>query len=76
MPNALTSPPGLCWMEAGLYLPLNSLSSDGKLQLDGLKRRALFVEPDAAKQSFFYGVNFEFSFNSKHSNGSREKNFR
>jgi hypothetical protein len=24
------------------------------------------VEPDAGKQSFFYGINFEFSFNSKH----------
>jgi hypothetical protein len=54
------------WMEAGLYLPLYSLPSNGKFQLDGFKLRALFVEPDAAKQSFFYGVNFEFSFNSKH----------
>ena len=54
------------WLEAGLYLPLYSLPSNGKFQLDGFKLRALFVEPDAAKQSFFYGVNFEFSFNSKH----------
>jgi hypothetical protein len=53
------------WFEAGLYLPLYSLPSDGKFQLDGFKLRALFVEPDAAKQNFFYGVNFEFSFNSK-----------
>jgi hypothetical protein len=54
------------WFEAGLYLPLYSLPSDGKFQLDGFKLRALFVEPDAAKQNFFYGVNFEFSFNSRH----------
>lgn len=54
------------WMEAGLYLPLYSLSRRGESQLDGFKLRALFVEPDAAKRSFFYGVNFEFSFNSKH----------
>jgi len=54
------------WMEAGLYLPLYSLPKDGKPQLDGFKLRALFVEPDAASKTFFYGVNFEFSFNSKH----------
>lgn len=54
------------WMEAGLYLPLYSLPSSGKFQVDGFKLRALFVEPDAAKHGFFYGVNFEFSFNSKH----------
>jgi hypothetical protein len=59
------------WMEAGLYLPLYSLPSDGKFQLDGFKLRALFVEPDAAKQDFFYGVNFEFSFNSKHWDANR-----
>jgi hypothetical protein len=54
------------WMEAGLYLPLYSVPEKGGLQIDGFKLRALFVEPDAAKQSFFYGINFEFSFNSKH----------
>jgi hypothetical protein len=59
------------WMEAGLYLPLYTLPSDGRPQLDGFKLRALFVEPDAAKHSFFYGVNFEFSFNSKHWDANR-----
>jgi hypothetical protein len=54
------------WFEAGLYLPLYSLESDGRFELNGFKLRALFVEPDAAKQSFFYGVNFEFSFNARH----------
>jgi hypothetical protein len=51
------------WMEAGLYLPLYSLPSNGDFQLDGFKLRALFVVPDAAKRSFFYGINFEFSRN-------------
>jgi hypothetical protein len=54
------------WLEAGLYLPLYSLPGDGHAQLDGFKLRALFVAPNAAKRSFFYGVNFEFSFNAKH----------
>jgi len=54
------------WFEAGLYLPLYSRTRDGDLLLNGFKLRALFVEPDAAKRTFFYGVNFEFSFNSKH----------
>src|SRR5262249_13408158 len=34
--------------------------------LDGLKLRALFVSPDAADRFFFYGVNFEFSYNARH----------
>jgi hypothetical protein len=54
------------WFEAGLYLPLYSLPRNGDAQFDGFKLRALFVEPEAAKHTFFYGVNFEFSFNSKH----------
>ena len=58
------------WMETGLYLPLYSLPRSGGLQIDGLKLRTLFVEPDAAKHTFFYGVNFEFSFNSEHWNTS------
>jgi hypothetical protein len=53
------------WMEAGLYLPLYSVRGDGGAQLDGFKLRALFVDPHAADKTFFYGMNFEFSFNSK-----------
>ena len=53
------------WLEAGLYFPLYSLRGDGGVQLDGFKLRALFAEPHAAERRFFYGVNFEFSFNSK-----------
>ena len=52
------------WFEAGLYAPLYTISSSGNLKLAGTKLRALFVVPDAAEQTFFYGVNFEFSYNS------------
>jgi hypothetical protein len=52
------------WFEAGLYAPLYTISSSGNLKFAGTKLRALFVEPDAADQTFFYGVNFEFSYNS------------
>ena len=54
------------WFEAGLYLPLYSVASNSGAQINGFKLRALFVTPDAADKSFFYGVNFEFSYNAKH----------
>ena len=54
------------WFEAGLYLPLYSLSGNGSLTYNGFKIRTLFVEPDAANRTFFYGVNFEFSWNTAH----------
>jgi len=54
------------WFEAGLYLPLYSISGTGAWTYDGLKIRTLFVKPDAADQRFFYGVNFEFSRNTAH----------
>ena len=54
------------WFEAGLYLPLYSVSSHGGLTYDGFKLRTLFVSPDASNRGFFYGVNFEFSFNTHH----------
>jgi hypothetical protein len=54
------------WFEAGLYLPLYTVTNRGRVELDGFKLRGLLVEPDAAKQTFFYGINFEFSFNAKH----------
>jgi hypothetical protein len=59
------------WFEAGLYLPLYSFSANGSLTFNGLKVRTLFVRPDAAKQTFFYGVNFEFSWNAAHWDPSR-----
>ena len=54
------------WMEAGLYLPLYSITGDGAVRVNGLKLRALFVRPDAGEQPFFYGINFEFSYNAPH----------
>jgi len=59
------------WFEAGLYLPLYSISGNGALTYNGFKIRTLFVEPDAADQPFFYGVNFEFSWNTAHWDPSR-----
>jgi hypothetical protein len=54
------------WFEAGLYLPLYSAPQMSGFELNGFKLRALFVDPHAADKTFFYGVNFEFSFNEKH----------
>src|ERR1700737_3548142 len=54
------------WFEAGLYLPLYSVSGKGSLTYNGFKVRALFVEPNAADRLFFFGVNFEFSRNTAH----------
>jgi hypothetical protein len=54
------------WFEAGLYFPLYTRSRDGGVLYDGMKLRALIVTPDAVKRAFFYGVNFEFSFNTAH----------
>jgi hypothetical protein len=54
------------WMEAGLYLPLYSVTAGGAVLFNGFKLRALFVRPHAAEQPFFYGINFEFSYNAPH----------
>jgi hypothetical protein len=54
------------WFEAGLYLPLYSITRSNAVEYNGFKLRALFVTPDAVKRKFFYGVNFEFSFNTAH----------
>src|SRR5260370_30624762 len=34
--------------------------------IDGSKLRALFVSPNAGERPFWYGVNFEFSYNARH----------
>jgi len=39
-----------------------AVTSSGELVSDGAKIRSLFVVPDAAKRSFFYGVNFELGY--------------
>jgi hypothetical protein len=48
------------WWEGGFYLPF--ATSDGQFLSDGAKLRSLFVVPDAAKRSFFYGINFELGY--------------
>jgi hypothetical protein len=54
------------WFEQGLYLPLYSVDKHLGGTFDGFKLRELFTVPHAADRTFVYGVNFEFSFNSKH----------
>jgi hypothetical protein len=49
------------WWEAGFYLPF-AASGDGQFLSDGAKIRSLFVVPDAAKRSFFYGINLELGY--------------
>jgi hypothetical protein len=53
------------WFEAGLYLPLYSNSTNQGWTYNGFKLRALFVQPDNEEKDFYYGVNFEFSWNEK-----------
>jgi hypothetical protein len=55
------------WFEQGLYFPVYTAYSEGRGgSLDGFKIRELFVRPHAHDHMFFYGVNFEFSFNYKY----------
>jgi len=50
------------WFELGAYVPIYSLTG-GRLAFDGVKLRTLFVVPHAAERTFFYGINFEYSYN-------------
>lgn len=54
------------WFEAGLYVPLYSNTAGQGWTYNGFKLRALFVQPDNADKDFYYGVNFEFSWNESH----------
>ncbi len=54
------------WFEQGLYLPLYSVANGEGPVVNGFKVRELFVTPHAAERTFFYGINFEFSYNSQH----------
>ncbi len=54
------------WFEAGLYLPLYSFSKNHGATINGGKIRLLFTAPHAADRTFFYAVNFEFSYNAAH----------
>lgn len=53
------------WFEAGLYLPLYTWDKNEGWGIDGAKLRSLFAVPNADNRRFFYGANFEFSFNAK-----------
>jgi hypothetical protein len=54
------------WLELGLYLPLYSVTRTGRPMINGGKVRILFAEPHVADHTFFYAVNFEFSYNAHH----------
>lgn len=53
------------WFEAGLYLPLYTHDKHEGWGIDGAKLRTLFAVPHADERTFFYGANFEFSYNAK-----------
>jgi hypothetical protein len=54
------------WLELGAYLPLYSLTRDGRLLINGGKLRALVAVPNAGERSVFYAVNVELSYNARH----------
>lgn len=55
------------WLELGLYLPLYTVYAENRsAAINGGKIRLLFVRPHADQRKFFYGANFEFSYNSAH----------
>jgi hypothetical protein len=54
------------WLELGAYVPVYSWTGDGRVLIDGAKLRAEFVVPHAAERNFFYGINFELSFNARY----------
>ncbi len=59
------------WIEAGLYAPLYSHSEGQGFTFNGVKLRLLMAVPDADKRRFFYGVNFEASYNRPQWDASR-----
>jgi hypothetical protein len=54
------------WLELGAYMPVYSWTGSGRILIDGAKLRAEFVVPRAQERNFFYGVNFELSFNARY----------
>jgi len=48
------------WWELGLYLPFSV--KDRQFLSNAFKLRTLFVSPHADQRNFFYGVNFELSY--------------
>jgi hypothetical protein len=59
------------WFEAGLYLPLYSRDKNSGFGIDGFKLRTLFAVPNADDRKFFYGANFEFSYNARRWDSTR-----
>ena len=62
------------WFDAGLYMPLYSIGKRDAhtgAMLDGFKMRLLFAVPHADDRTFFYGVNFELSYNAKYWDATR-----
>lgn len=51
------------WLELGAYVPIYSYTNTGQLLFEGVKLRTLFVVPHADERKFFYGLNFEYSYN-------------
>jgi hypothetical protein len=59
------------WFEAGLYMPLYTVDKNRGAMIDGSKLRLLFVSPHADDRTFVFGMNFEFSYNSRHWDAKR-----
>lgn len=59
------------WFEAGLYLPVYSISRNHGATIDGGKVRLLFAVPHADDRRFFYALNFEFSRNARYWDSQR-----
>ena len=59
------------WFEAGLYLPLYTHDKHHGFGIDGFKLRTLFAVPNADNRRFFYGANFEFSYNARRWDSTR-----
>ena len=52
------------WFEFGFYIPW-AVDGGGRFLSNAAKVRALFVTPEEAKRTFWYGLNFEFDFPTK-----------
>ena len=46
-------------LEAGLYLPLGTITGTDGVRADGVKARLKFIAPRSAGQDWFWGANFE-----------------
>jgi outer membrane immunogenic protein len=49
------------WFEAGFYVPW-AVDQTGTFYSNAMKLRTLFTVPDAAKQTFWYGLNIEYDY--------------